>query len=272
TIAQTDGLANGAIFPVGTTTVTYTATDNAGNTLAQSFNVIISDKELPIIICDSDISQTADPDLCEAAVTITAPVTNDNCGVASILNDFNGTADASDNYPVGTTTILWTVTDIHNNINSCTQVVTITDDEDPSIVGLSANIPLDSDPGICGAITSWTEPTPDDNCPGSTIAQTDGLANGAIFPVGTTTVTYTATDNAGNTHAESFDVNISDKEIPSITCDANINQSASPGLCIAAVTVTTPVTNDNCGVASIVNDFNGNADASDNYPVGTTTV
>ena len=71
---------------------------------------------------------------CGAALSIPAPAVNDNCGVASVINDFNGTSDASDTYPVGTTTVIWTVTDIHGNVTTCSFEVTITDDEIPSIV------------------------------------------------------------------------------------------------------------------------------------------
>ncbi len=41
---------------------------------------------------------------------------------------------------------------------------------------------------------TWVAPTTADNCAGSTNAQTAGDASGSTFPVGTTTITYTATD------------------------------------------------------------------------------
>ncbi len=46
--------------------------------------------------------QTTDAGNCTAAVTVVAPTTADNCGVASVTNSFNGTADASGTYPIGT--------------------------------------------------------------------------------------------------------------------------------------------------------------------------
>ncbi|MCB2194207.1 MAG: HYR domain-containing protein, partial [Bacteroidetes bacterium] len=124
---------DGVTFNLGTTLVTWTATDNAGNTDVCSFNVVVTDDENPTITCAADQSQTADAGVCEAAVTVTAPTTDDNCGVATVVNDYNGTADASDTYPVGTTTVTWTVTDIHGNTNTCTQDITVTDDENPTI-------------------------------------------------------------------------------------------------------------------------------------------
>jgi len=66
-----------------------------------------------LITCDIDQAQTADAGVCNAAVIVSSPITtSDNCGVASVLNDYNNSTDASDTYPVGTTVITWTVTDI----------------------------------------------------------------------------------------------------------------------------------------------------------------
>ena len=39
----------GDTFPVGTTTVTYTVTDLAGNTATSSFTVTVTDDEAPVI-------------------------------------------------------------------------------------------------------------------------------------------------------------------------------------------------------------------------------
>lgn len=43
----------------------------------------------------------------------------------TLINDFNGTSDASGIYPVGETEILWTATDSNNNSSTCTQMVTV---------------------------------------------------------------------------------------------------------------------------------------------------
>src|SRR5690606_28398946 len=104
-----------------------------GNSTQCSFEVTISEDEAPTIACTDDITQTADAGACGAALSIAAPAVNDNCAVASVINDFNGTNDASDTYPVGTTTVIWTVTDIHGNSTQCSFEVTISDDEDPTI-------------------------------------------------------------------------------------------------------------------------------------------
>ena len=72
------------------------------------------------------------------------------------------------------------------------------DTEDPTI-SCPADIVVSNDPGVCGAIVTYTAPVGMDNCPGATTVQT-GLASGSEFPVGTTTTTtFVVTDASGNT-------------------------------------------------------------------------
>ncbi len=92
----------------------------------------MTDDENPTITCAADQTQTADPGVCKAAVTVSDRLQL-TTAVWTVVNDDNNTADASDTYPVGTTTVTWTVTDIHGNTNTCTQDITVTDDENPTI-------------------------------------------------------------------------------------------------------------------------------------------
>jgi hypothetical protein len=46
-VIQTSGLPSGSLFPVGTTTNTFVATDRAGNSTSHSFSVIVSDNTSP---------------------------------------------------------------------------------------------------------------------------------------------------------------------------------------------------------------------------------
>jgi hypothetical protein len=263
----------GDTFAVGTTAVAYTATDALGNESICTFNVTVNDTEDPSITCPSDITVANDAGVCQAAVTVPVPTTGDNCGVASVTNDFNGTADASGTYPVGTTTVTWTVTDTHNNTNQCTMDVTVNDTENPSIT-CPDDITTDNDPGVCEAAVTVPAPTTGDNCGVASVTNdfNDTADASGTYPVGTTTVTWTVTDTHGNTSQCTMDVTVNDTEDPSITCPSDITVANDPGVCEAAVTVPAPTTGDNCGVASVTNDFNDTADASGTYPVGTTTV
>ena len=100
------------------------------------------------ITCAANVSVNTDAGVCETQVTMGSPSTSDNCSVASVVNDYNGTSDASDVYPLGTTTVTWTVTDGSGNTTSCTQDVTVTDVEAPSIT-CAANVSVNTDAGVC---------------------------------------------------------------------------------------------------------------------------
>jgi hypothetical protein len=172
---------------------------------------------------------------------VTPPAISDNCAVATLVNDYNLTADASDNYPVGTTTVTWTVTDIHGNTNTCTQDITVTDDELPTIV-CPADIAVFNDPGVCGATVAIGTPVTGDNCAVATVTN-DGLG---FYPVGTTTVTWTVTDIHGNTQTCLQLITVTDNEAPVASVPV---LPLIVGQCSA--TVTTPTAVDNC--AGLVN-------------------
>ena len=46
---------SGSTFPVGTTTVTNTATDASGNTTSCSFTVTVTDTQNPVITCPGNL-------------------------------------------------------------------------------------------------------------------------------------------------------------------------------------------------------------------------
>ncbi|MFN8394953.1 MAG: HYR domain-containing protein [Bacteroidia bacterium] len=64
------------------------------------------------------------------------------------------------------------------------------------------------------------------------------------FPRGMTTNTFRVTDASGNTATCSFTVTITDTELPTITCPANITGNNDPGQCSKMVSFTAPV---DCG-------------------------
>ena len=81
-----------------------------------------------------------------------------------------------------------------------------------------------NDAGVCAAIVTWNEPTASDNC--TTVTLDSDHDSGDSFPVGITTVTYTATDSTGNTITCSFDIRVNDEENPTFTfCPSDITVS-----------------------------------------------
>ena len=116
-LTQTGGLGSGSEFPIGTTTNTFEVIDLAGNATSCSFDVVVIDNEAPTISCPDDISS------CFTAVTFNEPEITDNCPDLELTLDA-GLASGSD-FPVGTTTNTYSVTDAAGNSTSCSFEITV---------------------------------------------------------------------------------------------------------------------------------------------------
>ncbi|HLP11117.1 MAG TPA: GEVED domain-containing protein, partial [Flavobacteriales bacterium] len=246
-----------ATFAVGTTTVTWTATDGNGNSATCAQLVTVTDNQLPVITCPATATLTTDAGMCTSTGAIGTATALDNCGVLAVTND----APAS--FPLGTTVVTWTATDVNGNTATCTQNVIVTDNQNPTIT-CPASVNAFADAGMCTASSvALGTPTTTDNC---TVASVTNDAP-AIFALGTTVVTWTVTDGGGNTATCTQTVIVSDNQSPVITCPANVTANADASSCAATgVALGTPTVTDNCGVSSVTND------APLSYPVGTTTV
>ncbi len=256
----TSNYGSGDDFPLGTTTVSYTVTDNAGNIATCSFDITVEDTEPPTITCPADIMVSTDPGTCEAVVTWTEPITDDNC----LVDGANSLYSSGDAFPLGTTTVIYVVTDDTGNEATCSFDITVEDTEPPTIT-CPEDITVSTDAGTCDAVVTWTNPVNMDNCSIATVISTHN--SGDTFPLGLTTVTYTVTDDAGNTATCDFEIAVEDNEPPSITCPADISTSTDTGVCLATgVALGVPLTSDNCPGTTVSND------APASYPVGMTTV
>lgn len=131
----------------------------------------------------------------------------------------------------------------------------------PVTVTCPANMTVSNTPGQCGAIVNYPAATATG---GATI--TYSMPSGSFFPVGTTTVTATATNNC-ETKTCTFTVKVNDTQAPVVTCPANIVTQAAQGQCTKVVTFT-PTATDNCsGVTITTSPVSGST-----FNVGTTTV
>ena len=246
-------------FPVGATTVNCTASNGTLPDATCSFTVTVLDTQAPTVTCPANITTTNAANQCGAVVNYTTPSASDNCSGATVTcAPASGTSFAR-----GVTTVTCTAKDASNNMAACTFTVTVTDNQPPAIT-CPANIALNTAPGICSAVATYTTPTPTDNCPGATAACVP--ASGSTFQKGVTTVTCTATDASNNTAACTFTVTVTDNQNPTITCPANQTAGSLGGP--VAVTYPAPTATDNCpGVTTACVPVSGSA-----FPVGTTTV
>jgi len=164
-----------------------------------------------------DITVSNDAGECGAIVDFVIPEVLDNCSAVTITAS---TASGS-LFPIGTTTVTVTATDVDGNSESCEFDVTVTDDELPTITCPADEEILTSvaGDGACQILLPdyTAAATATDNCP--TLAVTQAPAAGTAFMAGTsTTVTLTADDGNGNTVDCSFEVTFTDDEAPVISC------------------------------------------------------
>lgn len=269
---QISGIANGGIFPLGTSDIVYIATDSSGNSSApDTMHITVIDTQAPAFVgCPTDIIVSNDTNQCGATISWTIPVAIDNCQGIIPINVLSS-AQPGDFFPIGTTTIVYTVEDAFGNKDTCQFNITVSDNQFPLIVGCPSNILVPKDTNACGATVSWIEPTSTDNCGGMTFLQTAGLPSGSFFPLGPTTIIYVATDSVGNKDTCSFEVFVSDAFSPVIqNCPTNISVVNDTNVCGAVVNWVVPTIFDNCPGAtlSVVTGLQ----TGSIFPIGTTTV
>jgi len=260
-------------YQVGTTTVTYTATDSATLSTDCEFDVIVTDNQPPVANCPADVSINTDSNQNYATYDYGANTSvQDNYQISSqstIITDSSGTTVTITNnqFPISGSAYTITV-----NVNdgsqsdSCSFTVTVTDDQDPHIQ-CPASFTQNTDAGLATAAVTWSVPTVSDNVGVSAITYTEGgvaVNNGDSFSIGPHTITATVTDtaNPGNTASCPITFTVVDNEIPGIVCPTSfdhngvsvniVNGAASistdAGQPHATVTIGAATASDNSGV------------------------
>nr|WP_241551473.1 HYR domain-containing protein [Gramella oceanisediminis] len=265
-VEVTEGLTSGSEFPVGTTTVTWTATDASGNTTTSSFTVTVTDTEAPVVSCPEGLTVSTMEGEDYAIVDFAPATATDNCEVS--VEQTAGPVSGSQ-FPLGTTTVTFTATDAAGNTTECSFSITVEDTEAPNL-SCPDDMEMGVDAGVCGAVVEFEMPAVSDNSGNVELVQTGGPASGEEFPVGTTTVSFTATDEAGNTATCSFTVTINDDEAPEIEQKDDITVNTDAGSCGAVVDYTAPVASDNCGIESLV--LTDGLNSGSEFPIGETMI
>ncbi len=189
TLTFTDITTPGKCAGSFSVTRTWTASDACGNISNSSQIIHIRDTTAPLITCPSTITVNNDPGICGATVVVPQPTIIENCGIPTITNSVNETDNASGFYPVGTSSVLWTVKDECGNTSTCSMEITVSDSE-PPVITCPSNITIcESAQVVLGTATAT------DNC------EIASISNNAppTFTPGITQVVWTATDIHGNT-------------------------------------------------------------------------
>ncbi|MHB1162972.1 MAG: beta strand repeat-containing protein [Minisyncoccota bacterium] len=246
-----------ATFPVGTTTVTWTATDAAGNAAHATQQVVITDHTAPTIASHGDETVEA-TSASGAHVTYTLPVATD---VVDGTDTVTCLPASGTTFALGNTTVTCNATDTAGNAAApVTFTVTVHDTTAP-VIAVPSNMTETADQ-LGGKHVTYAAPIASDAVDGNQSAVCTP-ASGSLFAVNqTTTVTCTKTDAHGNVATPTtFTVTVN----PDVL--AQIGISASPSSLTTADTSTitvagqdqygNTVTTDNSTIAVLSTDGSG---------------
>ncbi|MBC7915126.1 MAG: HYR domain-containing protein [Pyrinomonadaceae bacterium] len=219
----------GSFFPIGTTMVTASSTDDNGNRSQVSFPVTVSTNDLtpPVLNLPAIIVSNNDAGLCGAKVTYNTLAT-DNCSSVSITQ-LSGLPSGAI-FPVGITTNTFKATDASGNWAEASFEIIVKDAEAPQVSALA------SISGSC-SVNIVKAPTATDKCEGPIIGKTtDKLV---FTEQGTFTINWTFADSKGNTSTAIQKIIVKDTESPILPTLPNI-----VGVCSATAPVA--VATDRC--------------------------
>ena len=201
--------ASGTSFPVGTTTVTCTVTDEAGNDASCSFTVQVTGDGCGLT-CPENITVNAPDGECSAVVNYPAATGETECG------EITSSPASGSTFPLGTTTVTVTA----ESGRTCSFTVTVLDHQAPTFTSCPNSITVNAATGTCGATVNPGTATAADSCSTVTVVGTrsDGEPiSDQHYPIGTTTITWVATDAAGNTASCEQAITVKDNIPPTVS-------------------------------------------------------
>ena len=188
-------------------------TDTSGN-ISQAVQVVtLFDTTPPEIFAPSDIVAEA-TGLSSTMVELGEATAQDVMGIDSVTE-----------YPprffvLGETTVTWTATDTSGNSATATQTVTIVDTTAPSITAPDS-VTVEATSNNSNIVVLGNPVSSDQ-------VDTPSISNDApdVFPLGETTITWTAVDTSGNSASATQTVTIVDTTSPELTMPEDVMISA----------------------------------------------
>ncbi len=250
------------VFPLGTTTVLWTATDGAGNTATCEQDITVIDNINPLAVC-KDITvyldETGNVDIAEDAVN-----NGSTDGCSSLTFDTNIThftcSDISE-----TNTVVLTVSDAAGNSSTCSSNVTVIDDVELVAVCKDVTLFLD-ETGHATLSPEDVDGGSGDNCENTSLAV--NITGFDCNYLGYNTVVLTVTDNSGNTANCIAGVTVVDILPPQIALIPDVEVVTEAGVCETAIDYPHPYVYDNCEITLELLSGLGEKGI---FPLGTTT-
>lgn len=141
--------SSGDFFDVGTTNISYTATNENGSTANCDFTITVNDTQSPSLTCPEDITVVGDANGNSIVNNIGLIAQDDNCDIDQVSYNIvdssntsvaNGLNDASgETFPAGMNTVSYTVTDIYGNDSTCSFIVNSLRESQLVIIDISSD-------------------------------------------------------------------------------------------------------------------------------------
>jgi len=236
-----DSPANG--FPMGTTAVTWTGTDASGNVSTRTQMITVTMPSSGTLAVTPPGAITMEATGPTTMVTLGAAIASGGTPPITITND----APAGD-FPVGTTMVTWTAVDANMATSTGAQTITIIDTSAPSITA-PTDVNADQAATLGNTTVNLGTPTFSDLADPNPVVSNNEPVNG--FPVGDTTVVWTAMDASGNSATDTQLVTIN--AFAAEMCSSMVTEfvstvyplMASPARCSGCHTGPTPLPTSN---------------------------
>jgi len=191
------------LFPIGTTQVTLTATDGAGNSTQKFFDVTVVRGDGLLVPGDMYVEAT-----CPGGAHVSfAPATIIQNGNITYTDASGNTVASGDLFPLGVTTVQVTANYTGGGTETMWFWITVQDTTAP-VVTAPADIlvPVNRVDGADGVV--YGSASASDAVTTSPAISFDTPCAGTTFPVGVTEVTVYAIDSSGNTGTDTFTVTV----------------------------------------------------------------
>ncbi|HEV7281692.1 MAG TPA: S8 family serine peptidase [Pirellulaceae bacterium] len=192
-----------SLYFIGQTTVTWTAIDESGNDVSATQQVIVLDKEAPVITPLPDVQANCDPGQKYATIDLPPPSVSDNAPGVTVTNGGRTI------FPLGTSWVLWTATDASGNQAIWTQTVTIANRKPRARAGRNIVVTATSDRGVRVKLDGSQSLDRDQHklkyfwrAKGVRLSPKRRPRTSGVFPIGTTVVRLIVTDAAGARHSD----------------------------------------------------------------------
>src|SRR5690606_20055192 len=141
------GLSLNDPFPVGPTIITWTAIDTAGNSSTCFQTVTVNGEVAVAIQCAPTVVVNTTPNLCTATIpppSLVPPTVTMGCGTVTFTRQRSDFLSFTAPYPIGNTTITWFANNGFGDVvATCTQTITVVDNQAPVITSCPATLNLE---------------------------------------------------------------------------------------------------------------------------------